>query len=252
MAIQLNYGIFNSNINYLTAQPFTYDETDVLRGITARKWQISGLVKPSEWLNILNLYNEWRNARILDENPEISGVIGTTINFSGTGPGGISWTNIECWFTSTPQGEANGEYISLNVEIIDANQKLQEILKVKEDAYVTADLPDYGTITISNTTLILRKPLDSYGEGPKLELTAAGHIYTSGPLVVYKIKDIQGETDLAGWNDITEWYESMIVTSPVIGSYYPISIPTATAERRIIEGVTTDIWTVSIQLGMVI
>jgi hypothetical protein len=240
-------------LNTLTAQPFGYDETDTIRGQTARRFAISGLLTPSEWLDLLDEYDNWRDLRIDDEDPSVSGVVGTTVNFSGTGPGSQTWTSIPCWFTATPAAEQRGAWLAVNVELVDAAQALEVLLKQVETETATTELtPNYGTITIGTTTLTLTKPVDSYGTGPSLELTAAGSHYVTGALVVYHIKDVEGTTTLSGWNAIRSWYEAQIVAVPLSGSYFPISIPTATAERKIISGTPTDIYTVSIQLGQVI
>jgi hypothetical protein len=244
--------ISSLTIDKLTAQPFGYDDQGVLVGRTSRKFSITGLVTPSEWLDLVDIYDTWRNTRIDEQDPAISGVLGSTVGFSGTGPGSQTWTDIECWFISAPSAEQAGAWLSVNVELVDAGQALEVILKQQLDESGQSELkPDFGTITLSSTTLTLTKPVDTYGPGPTLELTAAGTHYLSGPLTVYKIKDVEGTTNLAGWDDVRSWYESQIVAVPLTGSYFPISPPTATAERKIISGSPTDVYTVSIQLGLV-
>lgn len=247
MAITIDSTTFNDL--YLTEQPFGYDESDITRGRTAQKWTVAGLMTPADWLDLLDVYDSWRDLRINDENPTDTGVIGTTVAFSGTGPGGQTFTNVECWFNSAPSASQSGIYLSVEFELVDALQALEILLKEKEEEEEL--LPNFGTYTIASTTLTLRKPIDTYGDGPALELTASGAHYITGPLVVYKIKDIEGETDLNGFNDIRAWYESQIIAVPSTGSYFPITSPTATAERKIISGVPTDVYTVEIQLGLV-
>lgn len=248
MAITIDSTTFNDL--YLTEQPFGYDESDIARGRTAQKWTVAGLMTPADWLDLLDVYNSWRDLRINDENPTDTGVIGTTVTFSGTGPGGQTFTNVECWFNSAPSASQSGIYLSVEFELVDALQALEILLKEKEEEEEEL-LPNFGTYTIASTTLTLRKPIDTYGDGPALELTASGAHYITGPLVVYKIKDIEGETDLNGFNDIRAWYESQIIAVPSTGSYFPITSPTATAERKIVSGVPTDVYTVEIQLGLV-
>ena len=41
----------------LTAQHFGYEETDTKAGQTARKWLLTGILKPSEWLALLSSYD---------------------------------------------------------------------------------------------------------------------------------------------------------------------------------------------------
>jgi hypothetical protein len=236
----------------LTAQPFGYEETNTRAGQTARKWLITGLLRPSEWLDLLDEYDGWRDTRIEDEPTETSNVVGTTVEFSGDGPGDQSWTNIDCWFMTAPQATQSGAYLSASVELVDATEALEVLLKTKEDEAAGEDLPDLGTITIGDTTLILLKPVDAYATSPTMELTATGTHYIQGALVPYNIKDVEGTTDSAGWTAIRAWYEAQIDAVPLAGSYFPITSPTASAANKVVDGVTTVEYTVSIQLGLVL
>ncbi len=235
----------------LTAQPFGYEETNTRAGQTARKWLVTGLLKPSEWLALLDVYDAWRDLRIEDEPTEKSGVVGTTINFSGKGPGTETWTSIACWFISAPSAEQSGAYLSASVELVDANEALEVVLKTEEESE-DEDLPDLGTITIGTTALKLLKPVDGYATSPSMELTATGTHYIQGALVPYKIKDVEGTTDSSGWDAIRTWYETEISAVPLATSYFPITAPSATAANKIVGGVTTVEYTVSIQLGLVL
>jgi hypothetical protein len=235
----------------LTAQPFGYEETDTRRGWTARRWLITGLLKPSEWLALLTTYDTWRNARIQNEDSLKTGTVGSTVNFSGTGAGNQTWTTIACWFISSPSAEQAGRYLSVSVELVDATQALQVALKAQEGE-AEEDLPDFGTITLGTTVLTLRKPIDSYRQGPDLELTAIGRHYITGPLVVERVRDIEGTTTETGWQNIRTWYEEQIVATPAVGSYFPITPPSATAEIVLVNGVKTTRYTVAIQLGRVL
>jgi hypothetical protein len=241
-------------ITNLLAQPFGYNESDTTAGRTAQKWAISGLVTPSEWLDLLDEYNNWRDLRILDEPTKISEVVGTTISLSGDGPSGQLWSDIECWFLSSPVGTQAGIYIQVDFELVDASQALEIILKEKETEQEEEDesLPDLGTYTIGSAVLKLLKPKETYSAGPSLQLTASGIHYISGPLVVQKIYDIEGTTDASGWDSIREWYESIIIETPFPGTWFPTGVPSASAENKIVDGVTTIQYTVSIQLGKVL
>jgi hypothetical protein len=236
----------------LTAQPFGYEETNTRSGQTARKWLLTGLLKPSEWLDLLDEYDGWRATRIEDEPTETSNVVGTTVAFSGDGPGGQSWTSVACWFIAAPQAEQSGAYLAASVELIDANEALEVLLKTKEDEAAGEDLPDLGTITIGTTTLTLLKPVDAYATSPTMELTATGTHYIQGALVPYNIKDVEGTTNSAGWTAIRAWYETQIDAVPLAGSYFPITAPSASAANKVVGGVTSVEYTVSIQLGLVL
>ena len=234
----------------LTAQPFGYDATDTVSGQTARSWTLEGLLEPSEWVSLNSVYSTWRDVRILDEDSAKSGVIGTTINFSGTGAG-QSWTNIACWFLSPPEGSQFGRYINTTVAIVDANQKLAVLLK-QQETQAEESSPDLGTVTLGGAVITLLKPIDTYQDTPTLELSASGYHVIRGPLSVVKVKDIEGTTDLAGWNAVKTWYEETVIERPVTGDFYPLSAPTASAVNKVVGGVATVQYTVNIQLGIVI
>lgn len=243
--------IGTSSFPTLTAQPFGYDEVATRAGQTARKWTVTGLLKPSEWLALLSAYDTWRNNRINDEDSATSGVVGTTISFSGNGPGGQTWTNIPCWFSVAPSAQQSGRYLAATVELVDANQALAVLLKQQEQEE-GEELPDLGTYTLGTATLTLLKPIEAYGAGPALELTATGNHYITGPLVVQKVRDIEGTTNASGWAGVRTWYEAQIVTIPPSGAWYPIGPPSASAAVKVIDGVKTTEYTVAIQLGQVI
>jgi hypothetical protein len=235
---------------YLKDQPFGYDEQDVRRGQTARKWAITGLMSGADWLDLQQIYNDWRDAKIVEDSPADTGVVGAVVTLSMDGAALQTWTSVDCWFSVAPTANQAGVWLDVSFELVDANQSLDliQLAALEEDEL----LPDYGTVTIGTSTLTLKKPINAYGEGPALQLTSSGTHYISGPLVVYRIKDIEGDTDVNGWNNVRAWYEAQIVAIPVTGSDFPITPPTATAQRKIVSGVPTDVYTVSIQLGEVL
>ena len=96
----------------LTAQPYGYDETDTRAGLTARKWILNGLLTPSQWDDLLTVYNDWRDTRITDEDTLKSRVVGTTVNVSASG-NGLSVTSVPCWFITAPSGDQAGYYVSV-------------------------------------------------------------------------------------------------------------------------------------------
>lgn len=234
----------------LTAQPFGYDATDVISGQTARSWTLVGLLEPSEWVSLNSVYSTWRDTRILDEDSATSGVVGTTVSFSGTGAG-QSWTNIPCWFLEAPSGDQAGRYINTSISIVDANQKLAVLLK-QQQTQTEESLPDLGTITLGGAVITLLQPIDTYQDTPSLELSASGYHVIRGPLSVVKVKDIQGTTNLAGWEAVKTWYEETVTEVPLTGDFYPLGAPSASAANKVIGGVVTVEYTVSLQLGIVI
>jgi hypothetical protein len=245
MSITLGSFTFNT----LTAQPFGYAETDTQAGLTARRWRISGLCTPEQWQDLLDVYDEWQSDRKEDEDSIKSRVIGTTVPLTAYA-NGITWTSVACWFLSAPSGEQAGPYISVDAEVVDAIQALEVLLYQEEKNKQRSDalLPDLGTVTVGTTVLTLLKPMETYDNIPQVALTAAGSHYISGPLTASRIRDIEGTTDTPGWEALLAWFEEIVQTTPSLGTYYPVSPPTATAEALLDQGVKSTRYTVSLRL----
>ena len=235
--------------NTLTAQPFGYAETDTQAGLTARRWRIAGLCTPAQWQDLIQVYNSWQGDRKEDEDSLKSGVIGTTVPLTANA-NGITWTSVACWFIQAPSGEQAGPYISVDAEVVDAIQALEVLLYQEEKNKQRSEalLPDLGTVTVGTTVLTLLKPMETYDNNPQVALTAAGSHYISGPLTASRIRDIEGTCDSQGWEDLLDWYEAIVQTTPVVGTWYPATPPAASAEVVIDLGVKTTRYTVTLRL----
>lgn len=237
------------SFNTLTAQPFGYAETDTQAGLTARRWRIAGLCTPAEWQDLLDVYDAWQSDRKEDEDSLASATIGTTVPLTANA-NGITWTSVACWFLSAPSGEQAGPYISIDAEVVDAIQALEVLLYQEEKNKQRSEalLPDLGTVTVGTTVLTLLRPMETYDNNPQVALTAAGSHYISGPLTASRVRDIEGTTNTAGWEALLAWFEAIVQTTPVVGTWYPASPPTATAEAVIDLGVKSTRYTVSLRL----
>lgn len=240
----------NFSFNRLTAQPFGYQSTDTSAGLSVKSWSVSGLATPAEWLNLLNVYDNWRNLKIAEDPAVETGVIGATVSLSINGAGGQSWSNVACWFQNPPEGQQQGVYIAVNFVLVDAAEALQVAIK-QEEAGSQEDELDLGTYILAGVTLKLRKQPDSYTFGPTLELGATGSHYLTGPLDVTQVKTIEGETNASGWSTIRAWYENIVQSTPASNTYFPIAPPQAEAENKIINGVKSLIYVVSVDLALV-
>jgi hypothetical protein len=233
----------------LSAQPFGYNQTDTSRGLTARQWQITGPLKPSEWLTLITAYETWRDARIVDATAKDSLVVGQTVSFSGTGAGGTTWTNIPCWFTSAPSAEQQGFYLQASITLVDAAQAAQ-IASIQKEEESGSSL-DLGTIVLGGATIKLTNQPETYSDGPQLELTAAGTHYITGALVPVRIRNIKGTTQ--NWTALKSWYESTIRTRPGTGSLFPTSPPIVdSVEEQLVGGSLVLVYEVSLTLTEVI
>lgn len=235
-------GVFTCSL--LTAQPLGY-EGDARKGLTARTWNVSGLLTTVQWQSLLSVYDNWRNARIQDADTLTSNSVGTTVSFSGSA-NGITWSGVGCWFAEAPSGEQVGAYIQASVKLVHAAEALAVLRK--EEVLSTARYT-FGTYTLGSTTLQLLKPPETYQDTPTLALTASGATYITGPLSATRVRNLEGTTNAAGWAAIQSWYETTIAAAPVAGAWFPLNAPSATAEAQIVAGVRADLYTVSVSLG---
>lgn len=236
-------------IDRLTAQPFGYEEESTRQGMVARSWAVSGLLKPSEWLQLLQVFESWRTVRLSDPDTAISLAVGTTVAFSGSFAG-VSWSNVACWFSGAPQGSAAGAYIAASCELVDATEALALLIRSQEkDLEVEADAaPDYGTITLGNAVITLLDNPEGWGTGPSAAVSASGYLIVQGPLRPIRSKKVNGYTSEQGWADLKAWYESTARQLPVHGTYYPVSPPEMTKQQVVVGGVKTTRCNVSLEL----
>lgn len=244
--------IGNFSSSKLIAQPFGYDEVDTEAGLTARMWRISGLLTASEWQALLSEYNSWRDTRITDEDTVSSASVGTTVELT-TSANGITWTTIDCWFTTAPSGEQAGAYVQATVELVDAAQKLAVLLRQDEKSRERSQsaTPNLGTVTLGSATLTLLTPMETYQDVPQLQLTATGSHVVSGPLAATRVRRIQGTTDSTGWGNVRSWFETSVASLPSTNDWYPISAPTATARVIINSGAKETEYTVTVDVAEV-
>jgi hypothetical protein len=235
----------------LTVQPFGY-EGEARTGLTARTFQISGLLTPTQWQALVSEYNTWRNLRIADQDTLLSGTVGTTVNLTASA-NGLSVTSLACWFVDPPSGDQTGAYISASVTLVDANQALAVLLREQEKSRQNSEalIPSLGTVTLTRTSgtspvITLTTPIDTRQDGPGVALTATGVSYVTGPLVAHKIRQIEGYLTTGTFDDVLSWFDETVAAVPLASSWFPISPPTATAEVIISGGVKSTRFTVQL------
>jgi hypothetical protein len=243
----LTIGGWTYSGNRFTVQPLGYDEIDTRKGYTAQKCRIGALLTAAEWAALLGVYNTWRDARIQDPDSVTSNSVGTTVNVSANA-NGVGWS-FAGWFLSAPAGEQVGMYIEASVELVNAAQAL-EALQLQQQQSSGAKY-FFGTWTVGGTTLQLTRPPETYQDMPNLALTPSGASYITGALAATKVREIEGETDAAGWAAIQAWVETTVATEPAVGTWFPVSAPKATAEAKIVAGARADVYTVTMSVGRV-
>jgi catabolite regulation protein CreA len=250
--------IGSNTYSYLDTQPTGYDEKDTEKGLTIRKWKVSGFLTQSEWTGLLTAYNSWRDARFNDPDSVATNSVGTTISFSTTEPPAVS--GVACWFTKAPQGTREGTLWNASAELVDAAQALAVALKQKdkdkEEEVKDQDRVDLGTYTIQisgrpDVVLTLTAVPDAFQDAPQLNLTAQGTHYLSGPTGITNVKDLAGYTDATGWSNLQYWYAEIIKQPPARNSWFPITPPKASAENIITAGLKVVRYNITLTLAKV-
>ena len=235
----------------LTAQPFGY-EGDARTGLTARTFQISGLLTPTQWQSLVSVYNTWRDTRITDADTLSSGAVGTTVALT-INANGLSVTALACWFAEAPTGEQAGAYINTSLTLVDSAQALAVLLREEEKARQSTEalIPSLGTITFTRVSgvspiVTLTAPMDTRQDGPTVALTATGTSYVTGPLVAHKIRNVEGFISTGSFDNLLSWYDETVAPIPAATSYFPITAPSATAEVIITGGVKATRYSVTL------
>ena len=242
----LTIGSFSTNA--LTAQPYGY-EGDARQGLTARKWTISGLVTKAQWTALISVYDTWRDLRITDSDTLLSGTVGSTVSFTGTGFG-QTWSAVSCWFTAPPSATPAGVYLDANAELVDATQALQVLLREQEKQRQNSEalVPSFSTITLGTVTVTPLEPPDGYTDTPQPQLSAGGRHYFSGPLGATATRRIRAYVNATDYGTLRTWFETQSATTPASGVWYPINFPTPSAEVIITAGAKSTRYTVEIEL----
>lgn len=244
-------GAFSSS--YLTAYPSSY-EGEARTGLTARTWTFTAVLTPAEEASLFSVYDTWRDARIQDEDTLKSGVVGTTVSLTVSGLDVGNVAGLAVWFSRPPSSSKVGRYKQVSWEVVDAAQALevlqrQEELRRERNEAIEGD---FGTIVLGAATLTLLQPIETFTDGPQVELLSTGQHYVTGSGNFARVRDVQGRTDATGWSAVLSWYESTVQATIAPGVWFPVTAPTASGDAIIDGGVKSTRYTVSVRLVEVI
>ena len=234
----------------LTAQPFGYEAEDVRNGLVARSWTVSGLLDPTQLGQFKSIFDTWVSARQTDPDSLSSDNIGTTVSLSASA-NGITASGVACWFTDAPNFEQVGRYVQAEATLVDASQALTVAKKALEKNAQNNDamLPSLGTVTLGGVVVTLTEPMESLDDLPTLERTPSGYAYIQGPLRSTRVRNITGTVaNEAAVTTLRNWVATTVQSTPNVGDWWPINPPTAQVEARIINGLKTNVWTVSLSV----
>jgi hypothetical protein len=235
-------------IKNLTAQPFGYEADDVRIGLVARSWTISGLLNTTQLGQFKSIFDTWITARQADGDSIATNSVGSTVSVSASA-NGLTASSVACWFSEAPAFEQLGAYVQVTATVVDANQALTVAKKALEKSAAADDalLPSLGTVTLGGVVITLTEPMETLDDLPTLERTSGGFPYIQGPLRSSRVRQITGTVvNEAAFTTLRNWVATTVQSTPAVGDWFPTSAPTATVETRIVGGLKTDIWTVSI------
>jgi hypothetical protein len=230
--ITLSRGAAAYTFANLTEHPYGYDESDVRRGRSARRWAITGIVSRGDAPVITGLYDAWQAARILEDDPARTGVVGATVSFTGEAPG-YNWaTAVPCWFTGAPQIAMAGAFCRVSLTLTDAAQALAVILRQGEEEAEQAAQLNLGTLTFGSATVNLTARPTAYADLPQLTLNPAGRHVITGPLQATEQRQVQGWVDATNLAALETWLTTTVATTPASGAWFPTSWSPPVARRR--------------------
>lgn len=235
-------------ISSLTAQPFGYQADDVRAGLVARSWTINGLLNTSELAQFKSIFDTWVAARQADADSLSANSIGTTVALSASA-NGLTASGVACWFSDAPSFEQLGRYVQVSATLVDANQALTIAKKALEKSAQndSALTPSLGTVTLGGVVITLSEPMEALDDLPSLERTAGGYPYIQGPLRSSRVRTITGTVaNEAAVTTLRNWVATTVQSTPAVGDWWPTSPPTASVEAKIIGGLKTNVWTVSL------
>ena len=235
--ITISYGGTSYTFPNLTEHPYGFEEGDVRRGRAVRRWQVAGIVKPADAAVVTSLFEAWNAAKLLEDDPTRTGVVGATVAFSGSSPGYTWSTSVPCWFSGAPALQQAGAFVRLTFGLVDATQSLAVLLRQgEEDAEQFAAL-NLGTLSFGGATVNLTARPDDFTDLASANLTPGGKHMISGPLTPSRVRRVQGWVTAAHLATLETWLTTTTATTPATGAWFPIEWTTPVARRRADAGV---------------
>jgi hypothetical protein len=210
---------------FLTVQPFGY-EGEARTGLTARTFQISGLLTPTQWRSLVSVYDTWRDNRILDAPTKVSGTVGTTVSMTASA-NGISVTSLPCWFVDPPSAQQAGAYISASVTLVDAAEALEVVLRGEEKSTEENDAPTLFYISAASDDIATNPTIPSTSSKgwivrvteyvqrrdntPSYSFTALGTTYVSGALISHDTANYSGYIVHGDASDMLATYDAQLL-----------------------------------------
>ena len=230
----------------LTAHPLGFDG-DAQRGRTVETLTFTGLLRRTEANTLLGIYRAWRDAKLPEEDPARTGVVGATVAVTDSGPG-FSWSARPAWFREPPAVDQVGAYTRVTASVVDAAQSLAVLLREAEESLESEAGLGLGTLTFGGAVVNLTARPDSFDGLPQAELSPAGAHIISGPLVAVEVREVQGWVTAAHLVTLESWLKTTVAARPVAGDWWPVSWSPAIARARPNGGTLAVAYDVSFQV----
>jgi hypothetical protein len=248
MAIEISYDgdtFTYPNLSLTAELPFGFEGSDAKRGRTAEMLKISGLLLKADAETLIDLYRAWRDDKILEEDPQKTGVIGAVVLVSGEDIG-FNWTEKPCWFVNAPELSYAGIYAKVLITVVDAQQALEILIQEEEDSEETGI--DYGTLEINGATITLTSYPETYEGLPKLARNPVGVHVISGSLSLDEVKEVEGWVSATDLELLTAWLNSTVAATPDPDTWFPVNWSKPTGKNRTISGTVTLTYDVNFEL----
>ena len=214
----------------LTAHPLGF-EGDAQRGRTAETLTFAGLLRSTEANTLLGIYRAWRDAKLPEEDPARTGVVGATVAVTDSGPG-FSWSARPAWFREPPAIEQVGGYTRVTASLVDATQALAVLLREQEESLEVEAGLGLGTLAFGGAVVNLTARPDSFDGLPQAELTPAGAHVITGSLAVVETREVQGWVTAAHLPTLESWLKTTVATRPAAGTWFPVGWTQPVARAR--------------------
>jgi hypothetical protein len=243
--ITISYGGTSYTFPNLTEHPYGFEEGDVLRGRSVRRWNVTGIVKRTDAAVIVGIFEAWNAAKLLEDDPIRTGTVGATIGLTGTAPG-FAWnSSIPCWVASAPTLPLAGHFVRLSMGLVDAAQSLAVLLRQGEEEAEQFDALGLGTRTFGGAVVNLTADPSDIIDLPSVNLSPGGRHIITGPLAPTDVERIQGWVSSAHKATLETWLKNTIATTPSTGSWFPIEWTQPVIRRRSNNGTIANYYDVS-------
>jgi hypothetical protein len=243
--ITISYGGTSFTFPNITEHPYGYEEGDVRRGRSVRRWQVNGIVRPADAAVVTGIFEAWSAAKFSEDDPIRTGTVGATVAFSGSSPGYTWSTPVPCWFVGAPSLPLAGAYVRLSFTLADAAQSLAALLRQGEEEAEQFDALGLGTRTFGGAVVYLTADPSDLIDLPSVSLSPGERHIISGPLTPTEIERIQGYVTAAHKTTLETWLKTTTATSPATGAWFPIEWTQPVIRRRANAGTIANFYDVA-------